>query len=135
MVYLTRKVDFSASHRYRIDELSDEENLRLFGKCSYPHGHGHNYTLEVTVKGKVDPKTGMVMNLTDLDRVLREKVVQVMDHRFINLDLPEFREKIPTTENLVLFIWDSLADSLEDCKLHRVRLYEDPTLYAEYYGE
>ena len=135
MVYLTRRVDFCASHRYRIESLSDEENFKLFGKCSYQHGHGHNYTLEVTVKGDVDPKTGMVINLTDLDSILKEKVVEVMDHRFINLDIPEFAEKIPTTENLALFIWESLENSIEGCAVHRVRLYEDPTLYAEYYGD
>ncbi len=135
MVFLTRRVDFCASHRYRIESLSDEENFKLFGKCSYPHGHGHNYTLEVTVKGDVDPKTGMVINLTDLDRILKEKVVEVMDHRFINLDIPEFAEKIPTTENLALYIWDSLDSAIDGCSLHRVRLYEAPDLYAEYYGD
>lgn len=136
MVYLTRRVDFSASHRYYIEELSEEENFELFGKCSYPHGHGHNYTLEVTVKGKADMKTGMVINLRDLDRILKEKVVDLMDHRFINYDVPGFDKQVPTTENLVLYIWDSLSDMMPDgCSLYRVRLYEDPALFAEYYGE
>ncbi len=135
MVYLTRKVEFCAAHRYRIEALSEEENFRIFGKCSYPHGHGHNYTLEVTVKGEPDPRTGMVINMSDIDRLLKERVIDILDHRFINIDIPEFREKIPTTENLVLFIWDALADFLEGCTLHRIRLYEDPFLYAEYYGE
>jgi len=135
MTYLTRRVDFSASHRYRLDDLSEEENLRLFGKCSYPHGHGHNYRLEVTVKGKADDKTGMVINLTDLDRLLKEKIVEVLDHRFLNLDVPEFEKKVPTTENLALYIWDALDGVLEGSLLHKVRLYEDPTLFAEYCGE
>lgn len=135
MVCLTRKAEFCAAHRYRLEDLSDEENFRLFGKCSYPHGHGHNYTLEVTVKGDVDPKTGMVINLTDLDRMIKENVVEVLDHKFINVDIPEFEKKIPTTENLALFIWDSLAKAIKGCSLHRVRLFEAPDLYAEYYGE
>lgn len=135
MVYLTRKVEFCASHRYYIDEKSEEENLKLFGKCSYPHGHGHNYILEVTVKGDVNPQTGMVMNLTDIDRILKDIVVEMMDHKFLNLDIPEFKDKIPTTENLVLYIWDSLVNEIKECSLHRVRLHEDPFLYAEYHGE
>ncbi len=134
MVCLTRKIEFCASHRYSLEELSEEENFKLFGKCSYPHGHGHNYTLEVTVRGTPDPKTGMVINLTDLDKQLKQEVVEVLDHKFINLDVPAFEKKIPTTENLVLFIWDTLIKSLKgcSCSLHRVRLYEDPYLYAEY---
>ena len=79
-VYLTRKVEFSASHRYWMEALSPQENLDLFGKCSYPHGHGHNYLLEVTVKGEVDPRTGMVINLSDLDRLLKAKVVDILEH-------------------------------------------------------
>ncbi len=135
MVHITRKVEFCASHRYYIDDISKEENFRLFGKCSYEHGHGHNYSLEVTVKGKVDPKTGMVINLTELDQILKTKVADVLDHKYINLDVPYFREKVPTTENLVIFIWDAIADSFHDSSLHRVRLTENPYLYAEYYGE
>jgi len=135
IVYLTRKIDFCASHRYYIDELSEEENLSIFGKCSYRHGHGHNYSLEVTVKGEPDPKTGMVINLSELDRILRLKVVDVMDHKFINIDVPYFDKRIPTTENLAIFIWDSIIDAFDGCHLHRVRLFEDPFLFAEYYGE
>lgn len=135
IVYLTRKIDFCASHRYFIETLSEEENFSLFGKCSYRHGHGHNYSLEVTVKGEPNPKTGMVINLSELDRILRLKVVDVMDHKFINVDVPYFEKRIPTTENLAIFIWDSIVDTLEGCQLHRVRLFEDPYLFAEYYGE
>lgn len=134
MTYLTRKVEFCASHRYYIEEKSEEENLKLFGKCSYPHGHGHNYTLEVTVRGEVDPQTGMVMNLTELDRILKGVVVEAIDHKFLNLDIPEFHKRMPTTENLVLYVWDRLVDSIKGCSLHRVRIHEDPFLYAEYYG-
>jgi 6-pyruvoyltetrahydropterin/6-carboxytetrahydropterin synthase len=135
VVYITRKLEFCASHRYYIDDLSKEENFGLFGKCSYEHGHGHNYTLEVTVKGVADPKTGMVINLTDLDQILKTKVADVLDHKYINFDVPYFREKVPTTENLVIFIWDAISESFQDCSLHKVRLIEDPYLYAEYCGE
>ena len=135
LVYLTRKIDFCASHRYFIEELSEEENFKLFGKCSYIHGHGHNYSLEVTARGVPDPKTGMVINLSELDRILRVKVVDVMDHKFINIDVPYFEKTVPTTENIAIFIWDAIADALEGCQLHRVRLFEDPYLFAEYYGE
>ena len=135
LVYLTRKIDFCASHRYYIEDLSEEENFRIFGKCSYRHGHGHNYSLEVTAKGLPDPKTGMVINLSELDRILRLKVVDVMDHKFVNVDVPYFEKRIPTTENIAIFIWDSIVNALDGCHLHRVRLFEDPYLFAEYYGE
>jgi len=135
MVYLTRKTTFCAGHRYYRPELSEDGNFRLFGKCSYPNGHGHNYTLEVTIKGDVDPKTGMVMNLTGLDAILKKNVVELLDHRFLNSDIAHFRKAIPTTENLTLFIWDIIVDSFESCSLHRVRLFETDDLYAEYYGE
>ena len=135
MVYLTRKATFCAGHRYYLPELSEDENFKLFGKCSYPNGHGHNYTLEVTIKGDVDAKTGMVINLTELDGILKEKVVELLDHRFLNSDIAHFSKTIPTTENLTLFIWDLIVNSFEGCSLHRVRLYEADDLFAEYYGE
>lgn len=135
MVYLTRKTTFCAGHRYYSPELSEGENFKLFGKCSYPGGHGHNYTLEVTIRGDIDPKTGMVINLTELDEILKEKVVELLDHRFLNSDIAPFNNIMPTTENLTLFIWDLIVDSFNNCSLHRVRLYETDDLYAEYYGE
>ncbi len=139
MVYLTRKCEFSASHYYHNPEFTPEENQRLFGKCNNPYGHGHNYTLEVTLKGEIDPRTGYVANLTDIKEVLNREVMDVFDHRFLNKEIPEFAEKIPTTENLALSIWQRLERGLGSpngaARLHRVRLYESPDLFVDYYGE
>src|SRR5881275_3004421 len=99
MILLTRKIEFAASHVYHNPDLSPEENRRVFGKCNNPHGHGHNYTVEVTVAGEVNPTTGMVLDLKDLKKVLESEVLQLMDHRFLNKEVPAFATKIPTTEN------------------------------------
>jgi 6-pyruvoyltetrahydropterin/6-carboxytetrahydropterin synthase len=133
VLYLTRKVTFSASHRYYRATWSEEENARHFGKCV--RSHGHNYVGEVTVRGKVDPATGMVLNLTELDRILKEEVVEAYDHHFINEDVPGFDRLVPTTENIALDIWTRVAKRLRGCELHRVRLYEDPDLFVDYLGE
>src|ERR1700739_1846015 len=106
MVLLTRKIEFSASHLYHNPNLSAEENRRIFGKCNNPHGHGHNYTLEVTVSGAVDARTGMVVDLKQLKSLLESEVLQVLDHRFLNKELPVFARKIPTTENIAIEIWN-----------------------------
>lgn len=135
MVYLTRKAEFSASHYYHNPEFSAEENQRLFGKCNNPNGHGHNYTLEVTVKGQVDPRSGFVVNLKELKAVLEREVLSAMDHRFLNKEVPEFARTIPTTENLAIAIWNRLRPKLERAELHRVRVYETPDLFVDYYGE
>jgi 6-pyruvoyltetrahydropterin/6-carboxytetrahydropterin synthase len=135
MVYLTRRAEFSASHYYHNPEMTLEENRRIFGKCNNPHGHGHNYTLEVTVVGEVDPSTGMVLDLKDLKKLLEAEVLRLMDHRFLNKEVPVFSRKIPTTENITIEIWNLLASKLRVAKLHRIRLYESPDLYVDYYGE
>jgi 6-pyruvoyltetrahydropterin/6-carboxytetrahydropterin synthase len=135
MIYLTRRADFSASHYYYDPALSPEENVRLFGKCANRNGHGHNYTLEVTVKGAVDPRTGFVVDLKDLKDVMEREVIAAMDHRHLNLEVPEFRDRIPTTENLAVVIWDRLHPRLQVARLHRVRVYESDDLFADYYGE
>ncbi len=134
MVFLTRKAEFAASHFYHNPALSPEENRRLFGKCNNPNGHGHNYVLEVTVKGEVDPVTGMVVDLQGLKETLNLRVLDVMDHRFLNREVPPFGEVIPTTENVAVEIWRRLEPALSG-KLHRVRLYEAPDLFVDYYGE
>src|SRR5436305_1199707 len=121
MVYLTRKAEFSASHFYHNPEFTAEENRRLFGKCNNPNGHGHNYTLEVTVKGEVDPRSGFVVDLKHLKEVLEREVLSVLDHRFLNKEVPEFATAIPTTENLAINIWQRLQPKLEVARLHRVR--------------
>ncbi len=130
---LTRLVEFEASHRYWNPSFSKEENLRVFGKCVSPYGHGHNYRLQVTLSGPIDPLTGMVMNIKELDRILRE-VSSEFDHRFINSDHPAFQDQIPTTENLVSYIYGRLKEWLHlhssSYRLVLVRLYEEPTLWA-----
>ncbi len=135
MIYLTRRAEFSAAHYYHNPELSPEENRRLFGKCNNPHGHGHNYTLEVTVVGEVDARTGMILDVKDLKAALEKEVLAAMDHRFLNKEVPVFAEKIPTTENLAVEIWRRLAPNLPAGRLYRVRLYETPDLYVDYYGD
>ena len=135
MVYLTRKIEFSASHRYNNPALSPEENRRVFGKCNNPHGHGHNYTLEVTVKGDVNPKTGFVVDLKELKETLNREVIEALDHRHLNKEVPEFFEQIPTTENLAIAIWNRLQGKLHVAQLHRVRVYELPDLFVDFYGE
>ena len=135
MVYLTRKAEFSASHYYHNPAFTPEENQRIFGKCSNPHGHGHNYTLEVTVKGEIDPVTGFVVDLKELKDILNREVVDAMDHRHLNKEVPEFASKIPTSENIAIAIWQRLEAKLKVAKLHRVRLYELPDLFVDYYGE
>jgi len=135
VVYLTRKAEFAASHYYHNPALSAEENLRLFGKCNNPLGHGHNYLLEVTVKGRVDARSGFVLDLKELKEILSREVLEAMDHRFLNKEVPEFRDQIPTTENLAIAIWRRLEPRLKRAELDRVRVYESPDLFVDYYGE
>ena len=135
MVYLTRKAEFSASHVYHNPAFSPEENASIFGKCNNPNGHGHNYTLEVTVKGAVDPKSGFVVDLKQLKDVMNREVLDALDHRFLNKEVPEFFTAIPTTENLTIAIWRRLESKLNTARLHRVRVYETPDLFVDFYGE
>ena len=118
-----------------IPHWTEDENRRVFGKCANLNGHGHNYTLEVTVKGEVDPMTGFVVDLKQLKDVLNREVVDAMDHRHLNKEVPEFAAKIPTTENIAIAIWQRLNEKLNVAKLHRVRLYEMPDLFVDFYGE
>lgn len=135
LVYLSRRCEFSAAHYYHNPEFSAEENQRIFGKCNNRNGHGHNYTLEVTVKGKVDPRSGFVVDLKQLKETMTREVLDAMDHRHLNLEVPEFRNQIPTTENLAIAIWQRLQSKLTVAQLHRVRVYEMPDLYVDFYGE
>jgi len=134
MVLLTRKIEFAASHLYHNPDFSPEENRRVFGKCNNPHGHGHNYTLEVTIAGEPDPKTGMVLDLKELKEILQKEIVDRMDHRHLNYEVPELAEKIPTCENVALVIWSLLKPKITTGKLDRVRLYESADLYADVTG-
>ena len=135
MILLTRKAEFSSSHYYWSDQLSEQENLRLFGKCANRNGHGHNYTLEVTVEGEVDKVSGFVVDLKALKDIMEREVVRVYDHRHLNLEVPEFRDAIPTTENIAIAIWKRLEGKIAGARLHRVRVYEMPDLFADYMGE
>ena len=135
LVYLTRKCEFSAAHFYHNPALSADENQRIFGKCNNRNGHGHNYTLEVTVKGNVDPRSGFVVDLKVLKEVMTREVLDALDHRHLNFEVPEFGELIPTTENLAIVIWRRLQPKLHFAQLYRVRVYETPDLFADFYGE
>lgn len=130
MVFLTRRYRFSAGHRLHNDALSAEENRRIYGKCNNPNGHGHNYLLEVTVGGSVDSATGFIFDLPSLDGIVTERVLDKLDHKNLNLDVDNFREQVPTTENLCREIYNLLREPLENAgaerglKLDRVRLEE-----------
>jgi 6-pyruvoyltetrahydropterin/6-carboxytetrahydropterin synthase len=131
MIRITRKVEFSASHFYHNPNFSAEENRRVFGKCNNPHGHGHNYTLEVTIAGEPDPATGMVLDLKELKELLEREVMDRMDHRHLNYEVPELAGKIPTCETIAAVIWQLLQPKITRGKLDRVRLYESPNLFAD----
>lgn len=135
MILLTRKAEFSASHYYWNEAWSAEENARAFGKCSNRNGHGHNYTLEVTVAGDVDPETGFVVDLKQLKDVVEREVISAYDHRHLNLEVSEFASVMPTTENIAIAIWKRLDSKIAGARLHRVRVYEMQDLFADYYGE
>jgi 6-pyruvoyltetrahydropterin/6-carboxytetrahydropterin synthase len=134
---ITRRVEFSASHVCHSPGLSLQENRALYGESANPHGHGHNYAVEVTLEGRPDPVTGMVFDLKRLKEVLHGEVVGPMDHRFLNYEVPPFDRVVPTTENLAIEIWKRLAPHLNSpaARLHCVRVFETEDLYVEYYGE
>jgi 6-pyruvoyltetrahydropterin/6-carboxytetrahydropterin synthase len=131
MIRVTRKVEFSAAHYYHNPAFSAEENKRVFGKCSNLHGHGHNYVLEVTVAGEPDPATGMVLDLKELKDILQREIVDRMDHRHLNHEVPELAGKIPTCENIAAVIWNLLEPNIKQGRLDRVRLYESADLFAD----
>ena len=135
VVYITRRETFAAAHRLFKPELSDEENLKLFGKCSHPNWHGHNYTLEVIVTGEVDTDTGFVMDLKELKEIVRKNVISKVDHKNLNLDTDFMKGKIPTSENIVIAIWNELEDKITKGKLFSIKLYETENNYFEYKGE
>uniref|UniRef100_A0A8C2G740 6-pyruvoyl tetrahydrobiopterin synthase n=1 Tax=Cyprinus carpio TaxID=7962 RepID=A0A8C2G740_CYPCA len=133
--FITRVQSFSACHRLHSKSLSDEENKRIFGKCNNPNGHGHNYTVEVTVRGKIDKNTGMVMNLTDLKEYIEEAIMKPFDHKNLDLDVPYFADVVSTTENLSVFIWDSMVKLLPPDSLYEIRIYETDKNIVVYRGE
>jgi 6-pyruvoyltetrahydropterin/6-carboxytetrahydropterin synthase len=136
-VAITRREEFSASHRLHNPALSDGENRRLYGICNNPNGHGHNYELEVTVRGEVEGTTGMVMNLVDLARILREEILAEVDHRHLNHDVSFLEGVNPTAENVAIALWRQIEPRIgtyKGCRLHRIRLYESRNSFVEYLG-
>ena len=134
--YLTVSAHFSAAHRLALADLSDEENDRIYGKCARPNGHGHNYQVEVTVKGEVDPRTGMLVDLVALQTVIAEHVIEPFDHTFLNKDVSYFKRIVPTAENIVIRICDLLRQPVADigASLHKVKLIESPNNSAEVFA-
>ena len=133
-VHLTRRYAFAASHRLHSPRLSEPENRRIYGKCANPYGHGHNYVVEVTVSGPVDAATGMVAHLEDLDAFVEREVIEPFDHKYLNVEIPVFRERVPTTENLCKEIYGRI-EPFAAARLERVRLEETSLNSFEYAGE
>ena len=133
-IHLTRRYSFSASHRLHNPALSEAENNRVYGKCNNPYGHGHNYVVEVTVSGAPDPATGMVANLVDLDGFVQREVLDAFDHRYLNEEVPLFRDHVPTTENLCVEIYCRLR-AFPAARLERIRIEETGLNSFEYSGE
>jgi 6-pyruvoyltetrahydropterin/6-carboxytetrahydropterin synthase len=137
IAHLTRKISFAAAHRYFRPEWSDAENRRAFGACANPHGHGHNYLLEVTVAGAIDEHTGFSVDIVVLDALLAREVTQALDHQHLNHAIPAFAEGglIPTSENIAAYLWPRLSQGVPGgATLERLRLHEDATFFVDYYG-
>jgi 6-pyruvoyltetrahydropterin/6-carboxytetrahydropterin synthase len=136
MVYITRKEIFSAAHKLHRGEWSDQQNLDMFGKCANPNWHGHNYELCITVKGNVNPETGFVANLSEVSKILMDKVISKVDHRNLNLDVDFMKDKLPTTEVLAIEIWKQIESPVNalGCTLHCVKIQETSKNFVEYYG-
>jgi len=135
MLYITRQMKFSASHRLYNPDYDDNKNQEIFDKCNNYHGHGHNYLLEVTVAGKPNPETGYVLDLKNLKRIIEYEIISKVDHKHLNFDVDFLQGIIPTVENLSVIFWNILKDKIPEGKLFRIRLYESETSYAEYLGE
>lgn len=137
MIYITRRERFNAAHRLFRQDFTDEQNLEVFGKCSNPNWHGHNYELFVTVKGEIDESTGFLLNLKKLSKVIREKIIAKLDHKNINLEVDFMQGKLASTENLAVGIWEELEKIILSlgAELHRIKVSESENNYAEYFGE
>ena len=134
-VTVNRKAHFNAAHRLFNKNWSEEQNFEVFGKCSYPHYHGHNYEIIVAVKGEVDQETGFVMNLDELRKIIAVEVEDYLDHRNLNVDIEEFKNVNPTAENIVILIWNKIRAKLASDLELKVTLYETPRNFVEYTGE
>jgi len=135
MILITKTVTFCAAHRYWQPAWDEAKNRAVFGPCANPHGHGHNYRLELSLAGEPDPETGMIIDLKDVKAVLEQTVLDRLDHRFLNQDIPHFQTVIPTTENLVLYIRDLLQPAFRGARVHRIRLWESEDLCVEWTAE
>ncbi len=136
IAYLTRKERFNSAHKLWVHEWDEAKNKEVFGKCANSNWHGHNYLLEVTVRGQPDPQTGFIIDAKKLSQIIKEEIIEHLDHMNLNLDVPFIPKNIqPTTENLVILIWNQLELKISGCKLFRIKLQETETISAEYYGE
>lgn len=135
MIYLTRKADFSAAHRLYNPEWSDEKNDEVFDKCNNKNGHGHNYILEVTVCGEIDPSTGYLVDLKKLKTIIQNQIISKLDHKNLNTDVDFLHGIIPTAENIAICIWNILKDTVSPVRLYRIRLHETEKNIVEYQGE
>lgn len=131
---VTRRLHFNAAHRLYNPAKPDDWNTRVFGVCSNPNYHGHNYELDVSVTGEIDPETGYVIDINVLKRLIEEKLLAQLDHKNLNLDVPAFRELIPTAENIARYCWTELAGLIPAGRLLRIRLWETPRNYVDYEG-
>jgi len=134
MVSLTRVVHFSASHRLHVKSFSAEQNRKIFGKCNSPNGHGHNYKVEVTVTGEMNPETGMVLSLTTLKKIIENTVVKNLDHKNLNLDVPYFKKNNPTAENIAIMIWEMIVKKIPKETELQIRLFETENNIVLYRG-
>jgi len=134
MLYITKITNFSASHRLFNPNLSDEENEKLFDKCNNKNGHGHNYKLEITICGEVNPVSGYVIDLKLLKNIIEEEIIEKVDHTNLNLDVDFLKGTIPSVENLAIAFWKVLENKLPSGKLYKIKLFETENSYVEYYG-
>ncbi len=135
MVYVTRREVFSAAHRLFNPDFSDEENDRIYDKCNNTFGHGHNYILEVTVSGKINPATGYVIDLKKLKKIIKENIINFLDHKHLNYEVEFLKGTIPTSENLTVAIWNILKNKIDEGNLFSIKLYETENNYFEYRGQ
>lgn len=137
MIYITRRERFNAAHRLFRPDFTDEQNMEVFGKCSNPNWHGHNYELFVTVKGDINDKTGFLVNLKILSKIIRKYIINKLDHKNINIEVDFMEDKLASTENLAVGIWNELNKHITDLgiELHQIKVIESENNYVEYFGE
>lgn len=135
MLYITKRLSFSAAHRLYDPKLSDEENIEIFGKCSYKGGHGHNYDIEVTVTGEINKNTGMILDIKRLKCLIEKEVINKLDHKNLNTDVDFLKNSIPSIENMVTGIWEILNTKIKGAKLYEIKLFETKDNFVTYRKE